>query len=178
MNVSRTKTLEGLLLPDRLSSGLAGRYVGVARWESIRSATFRMATIEEEHLYLNGATVKRASLGFNGTGSWSWLLDALIAVRREECLWSSGQGLQPPRQSVETLILKLLATPSWDLRHTHWSPQVPWSRNEYAAIVLPTIDVREATRITTSRVSLRNPSRVRPLSTFSATSIGNRHDYA
>lgn len=146
MKVSRTKP-DGLLLLT-IVIGLAG-VVGVSRWiDSQRHVS--NAKIEEDHLYLNGATVKRASLGFNGlVADWYWMRSLQYVGRK---VLASGQGLQ--LDNLGTLNLKLLA-PLLDTATT-LDPQF-MEPYEYAAIVLPTIDVREATRITYKGIAA-NPS--------------------
>src|SRR5918993_1418741 len=119
--------------------GLAG-VIGVSRLiESQRSVAIPATT--DEQLYLNGATVKRASLGFNGLAAdWYWMRSLQYVGRK---VLTNGQGLQ--LDNLGTLNLKLLP-PLLDTATT-LDPQFlePY---EYAAIVLPGIDVKEAIRIT------------------------------
>jgi tetratricopeptide (TPR) repeat protein len=146
MKVAWTK-LDGLLLLT-VVIGLVG-VVGVTRLiDSQRNVS--NATIEDEHLYLNGATVKRASLGFNGlVADWYWMRSLQYVGRK---VLASGQGLQ--LDNLSTLNLKLLA-PLLETATT-LDPQF-MEPYEYAAIVLPTIDVQEAIRITKKGIAA-NPS--------------------
>ncbi len=64
--MKRSLTKSDALLLLTVLVGLAG-VIGVSRLiESQRSVA--IAATSEEQLYLNGATVKRVSLGFNGLG--------------------------------------------------------------------------------------------------------------
>ena len=164
MKVISTK-LDGLLLMT-IFIGLAG-VVGVSRWiDSQRNVS--KATIDEERLYLNGPTVKRASLGFNGlVADWYWMRSLQYVGRK---VLASGQGLQ--LDNLGTLNLKLLA-PLLDTATT-LDPQF-MEPYEYAAIVLPTIDVQEATRITNKGIAA-NPSSWR-LYQHLGYIYWERHDY-
>ena len=146
MKVTWTK-LDGLLMLT-VVIGLAG-VVGVTRLLDSRRNVSN-ATSDEEHLYLNGATVKRSSLGFNGlVADWYWMRSLQYVGRK---VLASGQGLQ--LDNLGTLNLKLLA-PLLDTATT-LDPQF-MEPYEYAAIVLPTIDVQEAIRITNKGIAA-NPS--------------------
>lgn len=106
--------------------------------------------VAEEQLYLNGATVKRLSLGFNGLAAdWYWMRSLQYVGRR---VLQSGQGLQ--LDNLGTLNLKLLA-PLLETATT-LDPQF-MEPYEYAAIVLPGIDEQEAIRITEKGIAA-NPS--------------------
>jgi tetratricopeptide (TPR) repeat protein len=95
----------------------------------------------DDQLYLSGPTVKRLSLGFNGLAAdWYWMRSLQYVGRK---VLSSGQGLQ--LDNLGSLNLKLLA-PLLDTATT-LDPQF-MEPYEYAAIVLPGIDIKEATRIT------------------------------
>lgn len=96
--------------------------------------------IIEESLYLNGKTAKRLSLGFNGLfADWYWMR-ALQYVGKKR-LSSGDLSLD----NLGQLNIKLLA-PMLDTATT-LDPQFlePY---EYAAIVLPAIDVQQAIRLT------------------------------
>jgi len=146
MRQSLTKV--DLLLLLTVLFGLAG-VVGVSRSiDSQRSVA--SPTVSEDQLYLQGATVKRVSLGFNGLAAdWYWMRSLQYVGRK---VLSNGQGLQ--LDNLGTLNLKLLA-PLLDISTT-LDPQFlePY---EYAAIVLPGIDVQEAKRITQKGIAA-NPS--------------------
>jgi len=98
-------------------------------------------TTADESLYLNAKTAKRLSLGFNGLAAdWYWMRSLqyvgrkILAVDENTAIDDLGQ-----------LDLKLLA-PLLE-NATTLDPEFldPY---EYAAVVLPAIDVKEAIRIT------------------------------
>jgi tetratricopeptide (TPR) repeat protein len=94
----------------------------------------------DESLYVNGKMARRISLGFNGLAAdWYWMRSLQYVGRKI----INSQDLQIDRLSQ--LNLKLLA-PLLDTATT-LDPQFldPY---EYAAVVLPAIDVDEAIRIT------------------------------
>lgn len=137
---------EGKLLLTVLL-GLAS-VVGISRWIDSRRTPVDVG-IEEERLYLTGNMVKRMSLGFNGLAAdWYWMR-ALQYVGRKVL---SSEGLQ--LDSVGPLNLKLLA-PLLDTATT-LDPQF-MEPYEYAAIVLPAVDINEAKRITKKGIAA-NPS--------------------
>ena len=119
--------------------GLAG-VIGVSRLiETQRS--FRSVATPEEQLYLGGTTVKRMSLGFNGLAAdWYWMRSLQYVGRK---VLTSGQTYQ--LDNLGALNLKLLP-PLLDTATT-LDPQF-MEPYEYAAIVLPGIDIKEAIRIT------------------------------
>jgi len=106
--------------------------------------------LAEENLYLNGNTVKRLSLGFNGLAAdWYWM---------RSLQYVGGKILTAPGNvsldNLGTLNLKLLA-PLLDSAATldpHFLE--PY---QYAAIVLPAVNVDDAIRITTKGIEA-NPS--------------------
>jgi tetratricopeptide (TPR) repeat protein len=106
--------------------------------------------MEEEQLYLTGTTAKRVSLGFNGLAAdWYWMR-ALQYVGRK-VLGTPGR-LQ--LDNLSQLDLKLLA-PLLDTATTLDPPFMePY---EYAAVVLPAINVDEAIRIVKKGIAA-NPS--------------------
>ena len=128
--------------------GLAG-VIGVSRLiETQRSV--RSVGMPEEQLYLNGATVKRMSLGFNGLAAdWYWMRSLQYVGRK---VLTSGQTYQ--LDNLGPLDLKLLP-PLLDTATT-LDPQF-MEPYEYAAIVLPGIDIKEAIRITQKGIAA-NPS--------------------
>jgi tetratricopeptide (TPR) repeat protein len=129
---------DGLLLLTLLI-GL-GSVVGLSRWlDSHRPPVD--AKVQEEQLYLNGATARRISLGFNGLAAdWYWMRSLQYVGRK--IVEVPGNV---PIDSLGQLNLKLLA-PLLDAATT-LDPQFlePY---QYAAIVLPDIDRAEAIRIT------------------------------
>jgi tetratricopeptide (TPR) repeat protein len=122
---------------------------GLSRWlDSHRPPTD--ARIAEEQLYLNGATARRISLGFNGLAAdWYWMR-ALQYV--------GGKIINVPASvpidSLGQLNLKLLA-PLLDTATT-LDPQF-MEPYEYAAVVLPDVDLQQAIRITKKGIAA-NPS--------------------
>jgi len=106
--------------------------------------------IEEEQLYINGKTVKRISLGFNGLAAdWYWMR-ALQYVGRKV--------LNTPREiqldDLGQLNVKLLA-PLLDTATT-LDPEF-MEPYEYAAVVLPGVNVEDAIRIARKGIAV-NPS--------------------
>ena len=146
--MKRNLTSVDLLLLLTVVIGLAG-VIGVSRWiESQRSAV--VATETEEQLYLKGATVKRLSLGFNGLAAdWYWMRSLQYVGRK---ILTNEQSLQ--LDNLGALNLKLLA-PLLDTATT-LDPKF-MEPYEYAAIVLPGIDLQEAIRITQKGIAA-NPS--------------------
>lgn len=97
--------------------------------------------LADESLYLDGKTAKRISLGFNGLAAdWYWMRSLQYVGRK---IMNHPEHL--PIDNLQQLNLKLLA--SLLDTATTLDPQFlePY---EYAAIVLPAIDVQEAIRIT------------------------------
>ena len=123
--------------------------VGLSRWiDSHRPPTD--SKIEEEQLYLNGSTVKRMSLGFNGLAAdWYWMRSLQYVGRK---FLNLPEGFQ--LDNLSQLNLKLLA-PLLDTATT-LDPEF-MEPYEYAAVVLPAVDVQEAIRITRKGIAA-NPS--------------------
>ena len=97
--------------------------------------------IVDESLYLDGKTAKRMSLGFNGLAAdWYWMRSLQYVGRK---IVNTPEDVQI--DNLSQLNLKLLA-PLLDTATT-LDPQFldPY---EYAAVVLPTVDVQQAIRIT------------------------------
>lgn len=139
--------LDGVLLLVFLA-GLTG-VVGLSRWiDSHRPPTD--SKLEEEQLYLNGTTVKRMSLSFNGLAAdWYWMRSLQYVGRK---IINLPEGVQ--LDDLNQLNLKLLA-PLLDTATT-LDPNF-MEPYEYAAVVLPAIDVQEAIRITRKGIAA-NPS--------------------
>lgn len=129
-------------------AGIVG-VVSMARWlDSQRPIPD--PSLEEEKLYLAGQTVRRLSLGFNGlVADWYWMRALQYVgskvLNRPENLRFDNLG---------ELDLRLLA-PLLDTATT-LDPQFiePY---QYAAIVLPEVDLQEAIRITKKGIAA-NPS--------------------
>lgn len=97
--------------------------------------------VVDESLYLDGKTVRRISLGFNGLAAdWYWMRSLQYVGRK-----IINHAEDVPLDNLGQLNMKLLA-PLLDTATT-LDPEFldPY---EYAAIVLPAIDVQEAIRIT------------------------------
>jgi tetratricopeptide (TPR) repeat protein len=95
----------------------------------------------DESLYLNAKTARRISLGFNGLAAdWYWMRSLQYVGRK-----IIEQGQNTALDDLSQLNLKLLA-PLLE-NATTLDPEFldPY---EYAAVVLPAIDVQEAIRIT------------------------------
>jgi len=128
--------------------GLAS-VVGLSRWLDSHRPPADPA-LEEEQLYLNATTAKRMSLGFNGLAAdWYWL----------RALQYVGGKIIEGRSNVQIdrlgqLNLKLLA-PMLDTATT-LDPQF-MQPYQYAAVVLPDLDLPEAIRITRKGIAA-NPS--------------------
>ncbi len=128
--------------------GLAGA-VGLSGWIDAHHPPAD-TVIEEERLYVAGNTVKRMSLGFNGLAAdWYWM---------RSLQYVGGKVLKVPGNvqldNLSQLNLKLLA-PLLDTATT-LDPDF-MEPYEYAAIVLPGIDLPEAIRIT-KKGTTANPS--------------------
>jgi len=99
------------------------------------------ANVVDESMYLSGKTAKRMSLGFNGLAAdWYWMRSLQYVGKK---MLSSREDIAI--DNLAPLNMKLLA-PLLDTTTT-LDPEFlePY---EYAAIVLPAIDVQEAIRIT------------------------------
>jgi tetratricopeptide (TPR) repeat protein len=104
----------------------------------------------DESLYLNAKTARRLSLGFNGLAAdWYWMRSLQYVGRK-----IIGQEQSIALDDLGQLNLKLLA-PLLE-NATTLDPQFldPY---EYAAVVLPAVDVNEAIRITRKGIDA-NPS--------------------
>jgi len=98
------------------------------------------AAVEEDQLYLNGATVRRASLGFNGLAAdWYWMRSLQYVGGK---LLNSREKIR--LDDMSPLNLKLLA-PLLDAATT-LDPEF-MEPYEYAAVILPAVKVEDAIRI-------------------------------
>src|ERR1700730_7338036 len=128
--------------------GLAG-IVGLSRLIDSRRPSID-AKFEEEQLYINGKTVKKISLGFNGLAAdWYWMRSLQYVGRK---------ALNAPRDiqldDLGQLNVKLLA-PLLDTATT-LDPEF-MEPYEYAAVVLPGVNVEDAIRIARKGIAV-NPS--------------------
>ncbi len=123
--------------------------VGLSRWLDSQRSPME-AKMAEEHLYLDAATARRISLGFNGLAAdWYWMR-ALQYVGGK----IMNVPASVPIDSLGQLNLQLLA-PLLDTATT-LDPQF-MEPYEYAAIVLPDVDLQQAIRITKKGIAA-NPS--------------------
>jgi tetratricopeptide (TPR) repeat protein len=138
---------DGVLLLTVLI-GLA-TVVCLSRWLDSHRAPVD-AKLEEKQLYLNGATARRISLGFNGLAAdWYWMRSLQYVGRK---IIGVPENVQI--DSLGQLNLKLLA-PLIDTATT-LDPQF-MEPYQYAAVVLPDIDLQQAIRITKKGIAA-NPS--------------------
>jgi hypothetical protein len=123
--------------------------VGLSQWlDSHRPAN--NATVEEEQLYLTGTTVRRVCLGFNGLAAdWYWMRSLQYVGGK---LLNAHQGIG--LDNLSPLNLKLLA-PLLDAATT-LDPEF-MEPYEYAAIILPEVNVADAIRIINKGIAA-NPS--------------------
>lgn len=131
-----SKTL-GLVLLIIAGLGLA---VALSKWIDSHRMSLNEGT-DDESLYLNGKTARRLSLAFNGLAAdWYWMRSLQYVGRKIINLPADVEI-----DNLGQLNLKTLA-PLLDTATT-LDPQFldPY---EYAAVVLPAIDVNEAIRIT------------------------------
>lgn len=138
---------DGLLLLTLLI-GLAS-VVGLSRWlDSHRLPTD--SRMDEEQLYLTGTMAKRISLGFNGLAAdWYWMRSLQYVGRK---IIDVPDNV--PIDNLAQLNLKLLA-PLIDTSTT-LDPEFiePY---QYAAVVLPAVDLPEAIRLTRKGIAA-NPN--------------------
>lgn len=136
MKLKLTKSDAALALTVLI--GLASA-VGLSRWiDSHRPVAD--TSVEEEQLYLNAATVSRASLGFKGLAAdWYWMRSLQYVGRK---IVNLSDDVELDRLSQ--LNLKLLA-PLLDAATT-LDPQF-MEPYQYTAVVLPEVDINEAVRI-------------------------------
>ena len=113
--------------------------VNCSRWMDVHKVSG--SNESQDELYLSDATLKRLSLGFNGlVADWYWMR-ALQYVGQRIINHQSDQQLD----NLGALDLKLLA-PLLD-RSTTLDPHF-MEPYEYAAVVLPDVDLKEAIRLT------------------------------
>ena len=145
--MNRLSALDGLLL-SMILMGLAS-VVGLSRWIDARRPQIN-PTVEEEQLYLNGTTAKRISLGFNGLAAdWYWMRSLQYVGGK---ILNAHQKVQ--LDDLSPLNLKLL-TPLLDAATT-LDPEF-MEPYEYAAVVLPAVNVQDAIRIINKGIAA-NPS--------------------
>ena len=141
----RTKTATLALV---IAIGMIGTF-SLARFVDARRPPVDVAA-NDDSLYLNAKTAKRISLGFNGLAAdWYWMRSLQYVGKK-----ILNQPGDVALDDLSKLNLKLLA-PLLDTATT-LDPEFldPY---EYAAIVLPAVDVQEAIRITQKGIAV-NPN--------------------
>ena len=127
------------------------------------------AAESDESLYLNAKTAKRISLGFNGLAAdWYWMRSLQYVGRK-----IINYGDDVPLDDLSQLNLKLLAPLLENATTLDAEFLDPY---EYAAVVLPAIDVQEAIRITRKGVEA-NPNAWRLYQQLGYI-YWQQHDYA
>ena len=128
--------------------GLAS-VVGLSRWIDAHQTPGNV-TVEEEQLYLNGTTVRRVSLGFNGLAAdWYWMRSLQYLGGK---LLHANERIR--LDDMSPLNLKLLA-PLLDASTT-LDPEF-MEPYEYAAVILPGVNVQDAIHIVNKGIAA-NPS--------------------
>jgi tetratricopeptide (TPR) repeat protein len=161
----RTKTLSlaCVVVIGMIAAVMLSRFIDARRPAVDANAT------ADESLYLNAKTAKRISLGFNGLAAdWYWMRSLQYVGRK---IMNFDENI--PLDDLNQLNLKLLA-PLLE-NATTLDPEFldPY---EYAAVVLPAIDVQEAIRLTRKGIDA-NPNSWR-LHQHLAYIYWQQHDYA
>ena len=143
--IDRTKTisLATVVVIGVLATVTLARFVDARRPPADRTAA-------DESLYLNAKTAKRLSLGFNGLAAdWYWMR-SLQYVGRKILAVDENTAIDDLSELDLNLLAPLLENA------TTLDPEFldPY---EYAAVVLPAIDVKEAIRITSKGIDA-NPN--------------------
>jgi tetratricopeptide (TPR) repeat protein len=122
--------------------------VTLSKWLDQRNAVSKV-TESEERLYLSGTTLKRISLGFDGLLSdWYWMRSLQYVGRKVI------DGKHHQLDNLGSLQLNMLV-PLLD-NATTLDPQF-MQPYEYAAVVLPDVDLKEAIRLTQKGIAA-NPT--------------------
>ncbi len=149
INTSREKGPLQFALIITVVAGMVGAIL-LGRWlDAHRIATASAQSVDEQ-LYITGNSARRLSLGFNSIAAdWYWMRSLQYVGNK---ILSAPEGVQ--LDDLGQLNMKLLA-PLLDTATT-LDPEFlePY---EYAAIVLPAIDVGEAIRITQKGIAA-NPT--------------------
>lgn len=124
--------------------------ISLTRWLDAHRPVIAAAGNEDESLYLNANTARRMSLAFNGLAAdWYWMRSLQYVGRK---IMAVPEDVQI--DNLQMLNLKLLA-PLLDTATT-LDPEF-YEPYEYAAVVLPAIDVEQAIRITQKGIAA-NPT--------------------
>ena len=146
---SKQESLKTVLLVSTVIVALVSSMF-LSRWLDTQRAS-NQTSGEDESLYLNGQTARRMSLAFNGLASdWYWMRSLQYVGRK---IINTPENVQI--DNLGQLNLKLLA-PLLDTATT-LDPEFldPY---EYAAVVLPAVDVQQAIRITRKGIQA-NPTK-------------------
>ena len=141
----RTKTISLALV---IAIGMIAT-IGLARFVDVRRPPVDVST-NDESLYLNAKTAKRISLGFNGLAAdWYWMRSLQYVGRK--ILEQKGEVALDDLSQLDLKLLAPLLENATTLDPEFLDPY------EYAAVVLPAIDVQEAIRITRKGINA-NPN--------------------
>jgi len=142
--------------------------VGLARFVDARRPPVDVST-NDESLYLNAKTAKRISLGFNGLAAdWYWMRSLQYVGKK--ILAQDGKASLDDLSQLDLKLLAPLLENATTLDPEFLDPY------EYAAVVLPAIDVQEAIRITRKGIEA-NPNAWR-LYQHLGYIYWQQHDYA
>ena len=160
----RTKTATLALV---IAIGMIATY-GLARFIDARRPPVDV-TANDDSLYLNARTAKRISLGFNGLAAdWYWMRSLQYVGRK--ILEQNGDVTLDDLSQLDLKLLAPLLENATTLDPEFLDPY------EYAAVVLPAIDVQEAIRITRKGIDA-NPNAWR-LYQHLGYIYWQQHDYA
>ena len=141
---------------------------GFARFVDARRPPVDVAA-NDDSLYLNAKTAKRISLGFNGLAAdWYWMRSLQYVGRK--ILEQNGDVALDDLSQLDLKLLAPLLENATTLDPEFLDPY------EYAAVVLPAIDVHEAIRITRKGIDA-NPNAWR-LYQHLGYIYWQQHDYA
>jgi len=142
--------------------------VALARFVDARRSPLDVSA-NDESLYLNAKTAKRISLGFNGLAAdWYWMRSLQYVGRK--IIEQEGNASLDDLSQLDLRLLAPLLENATTLDPEFLDPY------EYAAVVLPAIDVQEAIRITRKGIDA-NPNAWR-LYQHLGYIYWQQHDYA
>ena len=142
--------------------------VALARFVDARRSPVDVSA-NDESLYLNAKTAKRISLGFNGLAAdWYWMRSLQYVGRK--IIEQEGNASLDDLSQLDLRLLAPLLENATTLDPEFLDPY------EYAAVVLPAIDVQEAIRITRKGIDA-NPNAWR-LYQHLGYIYWQQHDYA
>ena len=142
--------------------------VALARFVDARRSPVDVSA-NDESVYLNAKTAKRISLGFNGLAAdWYWMRSLQYVGRK--IIEQEGNASLDDLSQLDLRLLAPLLENATTLDPEFLDPY------EYAAVVLPAIDVQEAIRITRKGIDA-NPNAWR-LYQHLGYIYWQQHDYA